>query len=65
MKTNDFILNRKIALAIFCVGVTAFAALNCLQPIIPAMGKSLGLQPAAGRQAWLSAVAFLSPLPCS
>lgn len=47
MKTNDFILNRKIAFAIFCVGVTAFAALNCLQPIIPAMGKSLGLQPAA------------------
>lgn len=47
MKTNDFILNKKIAVAIFGVGVTAFAALNCLQPIIPAMGKSLGLQPAA------------------
>ena len=47
MQTKDFILHRRRSLAIFFVGVTAFAALNCLQPIIPAIGKSLGLQPAA------------------
>lgn len=47
MQTKDFILKRRRGIAIFCVGITAFAALNCLQPIIPAMGKSLGLQPAA------------------
>ena len=47
MQTKEFLLKKRRAMAIFFVGVTAFAALNCLQPIIPAMGKSLGLQPAA------------------
>lgn len=47
MKIRDFVLKQRRAIAIFCIGVTAFAALNCLQPIIPAIGHSLGLQPAA------------------
>lgn len=62
METKHCTLNKKTALAIFCVGVTAFAALNCLQPIIPAMGKGLGLAPATASlisSAGMLGVAFM------
>lgn len=62
METTHCTLNKKTALAIFCVGVTAFAALNCLQPIIPAIGKGLGLAPAAASlisSAGMLGVAFM------
>lgn len=38
---------RKIIAAVILAGVAAFAALNCLQPIIPAIGSAFGLRPAA------------------
>lgn len=62
METKPCTLNKTTALAIFCVGVTAFAALNCLQPIIPALGKGLGLAPATASlisSAGMLGVAFM------
>lgn len=38
---------RKIIAAVILAGVAAFTALNCLQPIIPAIGSAFGLRPAA------------------
>ena len=62
METNNLKPDKNTALAIFCVGVTAFAALNCLQPIIPAIGRGLGLAPAAASlisSAGMLGVAFM------
>lgn len=62
MGTNNLKPDKNTALAIFCVGVTAFAALNCLQPIIPAIGRGLGLPPAAASlisSAGMLGVAFM------
>lgn len=38
---------RKIIAAVILAGIAAFAALNCLQPIIPAIGSAFRLRPAA------------------